>query len=145
MALTYGAIAAARSGAGAIASSSKSLDTASEDMKNTLRSNGNYQYFRRGTDKGFAVDTDLNTLVSATINTLLPALNRIPSAIEAFCARQEELNRQEEARRQKEMEAAKEAARGATVDTTQSIGRMGGSMSSADSLKKNEWISTDKG
>lgn len=112
MALTYGAIAAARSGAGAIASSSKSLDTASEDMKNTLRSNGNYQYFRRGTDKGFAVDTDLNTLVSATINTLLPALNRIPSAIEAFCARQEELNRQEEARRQKEMEAAKDDSLG---------------------------------
>ena len=112
MALSAGAIGAARAGASQISASASSLKLATEGLNSILKGNGNYQYFKVGTDKGTAVDTDLNKSADTIIDSLVPEIGKVSSAISAFCARQEELNRQEEARRQKEMEAAKDDSLG---------------------------------
>ena len=133
MALSRAGIASARNGAGEIQNLANSLKTAGEELKSTLTSNGNYQYFRMGTDKGTSVDTDINTAVDTVIDMLSPQISSVASAIESFCVRQEELNRLEELRKKEEAEnAAKEsgvvgagvtAAKGVTAGPAASISR----------------------
>ena len=134
MALSRAGIASARSGAGEIQNLANSLKTAGEELKSTLTSNGNYQYFRMGTDKGTSVDTDINTAVDTVIDMLSPQISNVASAIESFCVRQEELNRLEELRKKEELEknlsnvsgvvgAGVTAAKGVTAGPAASISR----------------------
>lgn len=120
MALSRAGIASARAGAGEIQNLATSLKTAGEELKSTLTSNGNYQYFKMGTDKGTSVDTDINTAVDTVIDMLSPQLSSVASAIESFCVRQEELNRLEELKRKEELEKLSEtiAVPGAATGVT---------------------------
>ena len=107
MAESQGVINRARNGAGEIKSLADNIKLASDQLNSALKQNGNYQYFKIGTDKGLSVDADLNQTVDTIVNMLAPQLNNVAGAIESFCVRQEELNRQEEYRRKQEEEAAK--------------------------------------
>ena len=93
MALSREGISRVRSHAANISNSTTQLQTTSDELKTSLQSNGNYQFFKIGTDKGTSVDSDLNLTLDTIVNELVPQLNGISGTIEAFCARQEEENR----------------------------------------------------
>ena len=100
MALSQGAINSARSGAGELNNLAGNLKTACGALKEVIRNNGNYQYFKLGTDKGTSVDTNINVAVDTIVDKLSPAISNLSSAINSFCTKQEELNRQEALRKQ---------------------------------------------
>ena len=93
MALSAEGISRGRNGASEVDSLSKDLNNSSENLKGILNSNGNYQYFKMGTDKGASVDNDLNTTLDTVVNDLVPQIQSLLAAIEAFFVRQEEENR----------------------------------------------------
>lgn len=93
--ITDETIARIRSQASAIPSLINKLTSSGEEVKGILRSNGNYQYFRMGTDKGATVDTSINDTVNQMVDKLVPTLNSVLGAIESYCATQAELNRLE--------------------------------------------------
>ena len=93
MALSSDGIAKSRSEAGEVNTLSKDLKTSGENLKSILHNNGNYQFFKMGTDKGASVDSDLNQTLDTVINELVPQINSLLATIEAFLARQAEENR----------------------------------------------------
>ena len=95
MALSQGAINSARSGAGELNNLAGNLKTACGALKEVIRNNGNYQYFKLGTDKGTSVDTNINVAVDTIVDKLAPEISNLASAINSFCTKQEVLNRQE--------------------------------------------------
>lgn len=97
--ITDETISRIRSQASAIPALINNLKSSSEEVKGTLSSNGNYQFFKMGTDKGATVDTSINDTVNTMIDRLVPALNTVLGEIESYCATQAELNRLERMRK----------------------------------------------
>lgn len=93
MALSSDGITKSRNETNEINTLSKDLKTSGENLKDILHNNGNYQFFKMGTDKGASVDSDLNQTLDTVINELVPQINNLLATIEAFLARQAEENR----------------------------------------------------
>ena len=70
-----------------------SLKGSLESVRNVLTENGNYQYFKTGTDKGTDVDDNLNSAINILLDSLVPEFANVSSAMESYCAQQEELNK----------------------------------------------------
>ena len=83
----------ARSSASSITSLAKQLEDKCNELKTSLTTNGNYQYFKLGTDKGTSVDDKLGKTINATIELLVPQINNVSKTIRNFCDVQEQLNR----------------------------------------------------
>lgn len=111
MALSRSGIAAVRSSSGEVNKLSQSLKTAGEELKSVLQTNGNYQFFKAGTDKGASVDADLNTAVDAIVDKLVSQISALSGTIEAFCVRQEQENARIEAERRKKLLEQEELAK----------------------------------
>ena len=93
MALSNEGISSVRKDADEVGSHRKKLNQSSENLSNILKNNGNYQYFKAGTDKGNSVDSALNQTLTTITERLVPTINALENAIYAFLARQEEENR----------------------------------------------------
>ncbi|MBR4671910.1 MAG: hypothetical protein IKO78_01750 [Bacilli bacterium] len=106
MALSRQGIAAVRSGAGKISNLATKVQGSGEELSTILRGNGNYQYFKIGTDKGSHVDSKLNLTLDTLLDRLVPQLSSIHTTLEGFCARQEEENRILEMRARQQREQA---------------------------------------
>ena len=98
MALSNDGITKSKNEASEVNTLSKDLKTSGENLKDILHNNGNYQFFKMGTDKGASVDSDLNQTLDTVVNELVPQINNLLATIEAFLARQAEENRRRLAR-----------------------------------------------
>ena len=93
MALSNDGIVNVRTTADEVSTHTKNMDQASTDLMNLLNNNGNYQYFKAGTDKGASVDSALKETLSTITEQLTPQINALVSAIQAFLVRQAEENK----------------------------------------------------
>ena len=64
------------------------LAEATEEIKQILEGDGNYQYFKAGTDKGESVDKSINLAISTSDEKLVSNISGLSSAVETFCAEQ---------------------------------------------------------
>ena len=117
MGCSYSDIAKIRGHNGQISSLITNLKTTSEELKEILQKDGNYQLFKLGTDKGYSLDEDLVLDVNTVIDQFVPALNDTSSAISSFCDKQEELNRAEELRKQREEKASQQTTNSESSET----------------------------
>ena len=103
MALSREGIAKVRTSASTISQLvTTDLQSASEELKTKMQTDGNYQLFKVGTDKGYSVDEDLALTLNTIIENLIPSLSEADGLINEFCQVQENLNSMEEERRQRE-------------------------------------------
>ena len=93
MGLTDSQIAKVRSCCSSITDKISNVQSSCEGLTNILQHNGDYYYFKIGTDRGDATDSKLNKTIQVISSDLCGTFTNEVNEIRRYCDQQEELNR----------------------------------------------------